>query len=193
MLKRIQKMKRRFYLPLTACVLLGLGSCGGHTQQDCRNLEEYEKPDTTNAVQEMKDYHYSAEVRAGDVRYAYDIVREVNDSLPLVTGDEGARYADNYIRLRVNREGRQIFNHVFVKESFKDFLDRNFMKHAILEGMAFDRVDGSSLRFAASVCYPESDIYIPLTITLSPDGSYRITKDEILDTAATLDSADVEE
>ena len=174
MLKRIQKMKRRFYLPLTACVLLGLGSCGGHTQQDCRNLEEYEKPDTTNAVQEMKDYHYSAEVRAGDVRYAYDIVREVNDSLPLVTGDEGARYADNYIRLRVNREGRQIFNHVFVKESFKDFLDR-------------------SLRFAASVCYPESDIYIPLTITLSPDGSYRITKDEILDTAATLDSADVEE
>ena len=168
-------------------------ACGNNQPQATSGYSEYEKPDTVNAVQRMKDYHYSAEVTVEGTKYAYDIVREVNDSLPLVTGDEGARYADNYIRLRVNREGRQIFNHVFVKESFKDFLDRNFMKHAILEGMAFDRVDGSSLRFAASVCYPESDIYIPLTITLSPDGSYRITKDEILDTAATLDSADVEE
>ena len=102
----------------------------------------------------MKDYHYSAEVTVEGTKYAYDIVREVNDTLPIVAGDDGGRYADNYIRLRVNREGQQIFNQVFLKRSFREYIDAGFMAKAILEGMAFDRVENGKLRFAASVCYP---------------------------------------
>lgn len=148
---------------------------GGHYQ-------EYEQPDTAGEIQEMRDYHYSARVECKNLQYAYDIVREVNDSLPVVTDENGERFADNYIRLRVNKNDRQIFNKVFTKASFSEFLNEDFKAHSILEGMAFDRVVDNGLRFAVSISYPLSDIYIPLLVTVSPEGSYQITKDEILDT-----------
>lgn len=188
-----KKMQTHFKFLCMACTVLLCYSCGGNNPQTVSGYSEYEKPDTTNSVQEMKDYHYSAEVKVGQTRYTYDIVREVNDTLPLVTGDGGERYADNYIRLRVNREGKEIFNKAFTKNHFRNYMEKGFISHAILEGMAFDKVDGNNLRFAASVSYPASDIYIPLSITISPDGSYQITKDEVLDTVVATDSTETGE
>ena len=107
-----------------ACTVLLCYSCGGNNPQTVSGYSEYEKPDTTNSVQEMKDYHYSAEVKVGQTLYAYDIVREVNDTLPLVAGDGGERYADNYIRLRVNREGKEIFNKAFTKNHFRNYMEK---------------------------------------------------------------------
>ncbi len=176
-----------------ACAVLLCSGCGGNDRQTETGYSEYEKPDTANAVQEMRDYHYSAEVKVGRTRYTYDIVRETSDTLPPVTGDDGERYADNYIRLRVNREGKEIFNKAFTKRHFKSYVEESFISRAILEGMAFDKADNGNLRFAASVSYPASDIYIPLSITVAPDGSYQITKDEILDTVVTADTAETEE
>ncbi len=167
-------------------------SCGGNNRNASSGYSDYEKPDTSSAVLTMKDYHYSAEVKAGNVTYAYDIVRESNDTLPLVDSEEGESYADNYIRLRVNREGKEIFNKVFLKKHFKEFMDKDFIEHAILAGMAFDRVDENNLRFATSISYPASDIYIPLSITIAPDGSFSIKKDEILDIVSDTDSIGME-
>ena len=101
-------MQTHFKFLCMACTVLLCYSCGGNNPQTTSGYSEYEKPDTTNSVQEMKDYHYSAEVKVGQTRYTYDIVREVNDTLPLVTGDDGERYADNYIRLREPRRKRNL-------------------------------------------------------------------------------------
>lgn len=118
-------MQTHFKFLCMACTVLLCYSCGGNNPQTTSGYSEYEKPDTTNSVQEMKDYHYSAEVKVGQTRYTYDIVREVNDTLPLVTGDDGERYADNYIRLRVNREGKEIFNKVFTKNHFRSYMEKD--------------------------------------------------------------------
>ena len=133
------------------------------------------------------------EVENGGIRYAYDIVRETNDTLPLVTGDDNEQFADNYIRLRVNRGNQEIFHKVFTKNNFRDYVDHKFLNRAILEGMAFDKCTPEGLRFAVSVCYPGSDIYIPLSVTISPGGSYTIAKDEVLDTVTEADSTLQEE
>ena len=183
-------MQSHFKPLCMVCAALLCCNCGGESKPAESGYHEYEKPDTTSSVQEMKDYHYSAEVKVGQTQYLYDIVREANDTLPLVAGDDGARYADNYIRLRVNCGGKEIFNKVFTKDHFKDYLEKDFISRSILEGMAFDRVEDGKLRFAASVCYPASDIYIPLSITIAPDGSFKIEKDEILDTVAGADSTE---
>ena len=168
-------------------------ACGNNQPQATSGYSEYEKPDTVNAVQRMKDYHYSAEVTVEGTKYAYDIVRETNDTLPLVTGDDNEQFADNYIRLRVNRGNQEIFHKVFTKNNFRDYVDRKFLNRAILEGMAFDKCTPEGLRFAVSVCYPGSDIYIPLSVTISPGGSYTIAKDEVLDTVTEADSTLQEE
>ncbi len=171
---------------LIGCLLLCCG-CQQKTQQ-AQGYAEYEKPDTTSAIQEMKDYHYSAEVKTDGVSYAYDIVREANDTLPPVKGDGNERFADNYIRLRVNREGQQIFNRAFTKNDFREWVDSKFLPHAILDGMAFDRATPEGLRFSVSVGYPTSDLYVPLLLTVHHNGTYSVAKDEILDNVVEEDS-----
>lgn len=163
--------------------LLTLGTGCQNKDKAESGYNEYEKPESSNEVVKMKDYHYSAYVEMKGKKYAYDIVREANDSMPTVTDDAGERYADNYIRLRINQGDRQIFNRLFTKNSFKEYLEKDFSSKAILEGMAFDKAVDNGLRFSASVSYPNSDIFIPFSITVSPDGSCTIAKDEILDTA----------
>lgn len=155
----------------------------------CRNNEkteasynDYEKPENSNEVQKMKTYHYNANIKAFGTTFQYDIVREVNDTLPVIKDDTGQRYADNNIRLKINQNNKEIFNKLFTKNTFRSYLDKDFIQHAILEGMAFDRVTPEGLRFSASVSYPNSDIYIPLAITIAKDGSYHIVKDDVLDT-----------
>ncbi len=165
-----------------AVVLLLCAACNSKQETPSSGYSEYEKPDTVSSIQVMKDYHYRDTVEAGGVRYVYDIVREPNDSLPLVYGDDNDRYADNFIRLSVSHGNQKFFDKTFTKNSFRSYMESGFIKNAILEGMAFDCAQNKNLRFAVSVSYPASDIYIPLSITIAPDGSYNITKDEILDT-----------
>ncbi len=184
-------MDSRIILTGIACTILCCHGCGSKSA-DTDTYDTYEKPDTVNGIQQMKDYHYSAEVKDRNTVYTYDIVREVSDSLPVVEGEENVRFADNYIRLRVNRDGREIFNKVFTKQTFADKLDKDFFRHSILEGMAFDRLQPEGLRFSASVSYPESDIYMPFSVLVARDGSYRITKEEILDTTVPEDSTATE-
>lgn len=169
------------------CTILCCYGCSPK-QNDTNAYSEYEKPDTAGGIQQMKDYHYSAEVKDKNTVYTYDIVREVSDTLPTVKGDENVQFADNYIRLRVNGDGKEIFNKVFTKQLFAGHLDKEFLSHSILEGMAFDCVRPEGLRFSVSISYPETDIYMPFSVLVAPDGSYQITKEEILDTIVETDT-----
>ncbi len=42
--------------------------------------------------------------------------------------------------------------------------------------------------YAASICYPQSDLYIPLSITVSADGKISIAKEELLEEVYETDS-----
>ena len=46
----------------------------------------------------------------------------------------------------------------------------------------FDKVEGNNLLFAASVCHPQTDEYIPLVVTLNNLGQVAIRVDDNLDT-----------
>lgn len=176
-------MNTRILLAAAVGATLCLYGCHSRTQET-ETWGQYEKPDTVNGIQQMKDYHYSAEVKDRDRTYTYDIVREASDSLPVVNNGSGAQFSDNRIRLRINRNGTEMFNHEFTKNQFASMLDKEFLAHSILEGMAFDCVTPDGLRFSISISYPESDIYIPFSVLVAPDGTYRVAREEILDTAS---------
>ncbi len=48
----------------------------------------------------------------------------------------------------------------------------------------FDKADGDWLEFAASVCHPQTDEYIPLVVRLSRMGELSVRRDTQLDTSA---------
>lgn len=173
-------MKTHLHITLAAALALVLCTACQSRKTSATHFQEYEQPDTTHTLQRMKDYHFSAQVRHLSTPYAYDVVRCALDSAVPIRF-EGEEYADNYIVLRVNRQEQEIFRHRFTKADFAAYLPKDFLHNAILEGMAFDHDTPEGLKFAVSISYPSSDIFIPLSITIAPNGSYTIRKDDVID------------
>ena len=43
--------------------------------------------------------------------------------------------------------------------------DANFLSKSILEGIVYEKTTPQGIVYAASVCYPQTDLYMPLSIT----------------------------
>lgn len=120
------------------------------------------------------------EVIAG-AEYHYSIQRAPSDELPRVKDAEGNLFVDNVIDVKISRNGKSLFAKRFTKKDFASLVEPSFLSKAILEGLVFDKVVDGRLRFAASVCQPQTDIFIPLSLTVSSDGQLRIEKGSVLD------------
>lgn len=186
-------MKVHFATPLLMAGLLALGSACGNKPETEPNQTPTEKTDVTPQILKLNTYHYADTVGNGQQRYAYDIVRKAVDSLSVVEDENGDRYADNLITLNVRHSnGSVFFRHTFSKKEFGKYLNSDFRKHGILEGMAFDRMVDGKPRFAASVGMQYSDMSMPFLVTLHADGSFTITRDEVLDNIVeTLDTTEL--
>ena len=169
---------------LGACLALVLGvatACSPHADSSTPADMPQQEEEDVNAVQRMRDYRYADSVYWKGHTYVYEVVRCVDDSMSVVTDDDGRRYADNFIRLTISRAGKTFFNRRFTKKTFDAYLNADFKKNAILEGMAFDTALPEGLRFSTSVSYPLSDMCVPFTITVAVDGSMSIAREEVLD------------
>lgn len=113
--------------------------------------------------------------------YRSSVVRRPDESLPVVKNEQGEEFVDNSIALRITCGGKSIVDKVFTKESFASLVDAKFMRHAILEGLVYDRTTSGGIVYAASICYPQTDLYVPLRLTVSADGKISVTKEELLE------------
>lgn len=77
---------------------------------------------------------------------------------------------------------------VFTKESFASLVDAKFMKYAILEGLVYDKTTPQGIVYAASICYPQTDLYVPLRLTVTTDGKISMTKEELMQDLYETDS-----
>lgn len=157
-----------------------------------KTTEIIEKKDTVavpKTIQRMQDYKSSGAVSLHGTKYTYDIHRMSDSGLPTVSDESGKKYYDNKIDLTITKDGSQFFTKTFSKETFSSYIDEEFKKKGVLEGLVFDKTDGDCLQFAASVSYPqiESDEYIPLIVRVSKDGSISISRDSQMDTSGKSD------
>lgn len=113
--------------------------------------------------------------------YEARIFRSPDETMPKVKNEQGDEFVDNSITLRVTSEGKILLNRSFTKSSFASLLHDRFLKSAILEGIVYDTVVDGKARFAASVSYPESDLYVPIHLLVSASGQVSIEKAELLD------------
>jgi len=117
----------------------------------------------------------------GDIVY-YEINREPDNSLPKISDEENnMKFYDNVITLTIWKEDAVIFKRKFLKSTFAQFLDKDFKKHSILEGMVFMGVKNKNMEFTTSISYPHSDLFVPLLISISPSGDVEIHEDKIMD------------
>lgn len=109
------------------------------------------------------------------------VFRTPDETLPIVENEQGDQFVDNRITVCVTCEGKRVLDRMFTKSSFASLLNARFAQYAILEGIVYDTVRNGKVCFAASVSYPESDLYVPIRLEVSANGSVVIEKSDLLD------------
>ena len=168
------------YKSLMALAFVGLitTSCGKKKQHDDIIVQETETPQPQAPIR-MQDYKDIKDVQWLGKQYQVEVTRTASDSLAMVKDETGQQFVDNRIVLRVIRQDGTVFcTKTFTKSAFNACLDDDYRKTGILEGFVFDKVEGNQLFFAASVCHPQTDEYIPMVVTLSNFAEVGISKDQ---------------
>ena len=109
------------------------------------------------------------------------VSRIPDESLPHVTNEMGDTYVDNKIVLHLTRGNETVLNKTFTKNDFSSVVDAKFLSKSILEGIVYDKTTPQGIVYAASVCYPQTDLYMPLSITITADGKMSIRKVDMLE------------
>lgn len=120
--------------------------------------------------------------------YTSTVVRRPDDALPLVSNEQGECFVDNRITLRLTCEGKTLVDRVFTKNDFAALVNARFMKYAILEGLVFDQTTAGGVVYAASVCYPQSDLYVPIRIVVRGNGAVTLEKADLMEDLYDTDS-----
>lgn len=168
------------YKSVLALTFVGLitTSCGKKKQHDDIIVQETEAPQPQAPIR-MQDYKDVKDVQWLGKQYQIEVSRTACDSLAMVKDETGQQFVDNRIVLRVIRQDGTVFcTKTFTKSAFNTCLDDDYRKTGILEGFVFDKAEGNQLIFAASVCHPQTDEYIPMVVTVSNFGEVGIAKDQ---------------
>lgn len=110
--------------------------------------------------------------------YRVIVEAKADKSLPLAT-DGSSKYYDNRIKLSIVRSDSTVFfERTLAKADFKPYVDNTYYKDGALLGIAFDKVEGHNIKFAASVGNPDmtSEEFVPLDITITNLGALSISK-----------------
>ena len=166
---------------LTVVAMMVIG-CGEKKKNNDIIAPKVEQPKLQAPIR-MQEYAQTTDVKWLDKNYQVEIRRVPDDSLKMVKDETGQKFVDNRISVRVLRsDGTVFFSRVFTKAAFDSCLDNDYRHTGILEGLVFDKVEGANLFFAASVCHPQTDEYIPIVVSVSSQGEIGVRRDTNLDT-----------
>ena len=175
---------------LAVLAVAAMASCSEKKKPNVIIVPKAETPKPSAPVR-MSEYTHRDDVEWIGKTYKVEVHRFVADSLPMVKDEQGTKYYDNLIRIKVIRpDGTEFFNRLFSKKAFNDYLDANTRDNGVLLGIVFDRAEGDNLLFGASVGSADklSDEYIPMIVTLSRRGNVSIARDTQLDSIEPLDA-----
>lgn len=172
-------MKRVIYLLLLP-MIVAVAACGSKTGKNDAQVLKRDSTDV-HGLQRMQVSRNEVDITFKGKEYHSVIARTPDEDLPHVDSEMGDTYVDNKIVLRLTRGGDQVFNMTFTKSNFASLVGTEFLEKSILEGIVYNKTTSQGIVFAASVCYPQTDLYIPISITVSADGKMSMEKVEILE------------
>lgn len=164
-----------------ACFVAACGGSGSRVSDSVSVEIQPEEVKSLHEPQYMQTSEVSTSVPVGSREYQSMVIRRADESLPIVSNEAGQKFVDNRITLTVREGSRAVLDRTFTKADFSSFLSADFQRNGILEGLVFDHAENGNLLYAASVAYPESDLYVPFRITVTPSGGVSIVVRDIMD------------
>lgn len=186
-------MKRIFYAFAFSLLLMGVISCDEKPKNDIIITKMPPKTEISKNPLQVGNYSQSRQVEWVGATYTVEVNRQADTTLTVVKDDNGQRYYDNKITVKIIRkDGSEFFNRAFTKKDFDGYVDALYKKNSVLLGIVLDKADEDNIYMAASVGSPDksSDEFVPLIVKISRMGVVRISKDTDLDTSNQESSSD---
>lgn len=173
---------RKLIFLLLLPLLVSLAACGGKNNKANEGSGALSQDSVdAHGLQRMQTSKAEMDIKFKGKEFHSIVTRTPDEDLPHVSNEMGDIYVDNKIALHLTRGGETIVDKTFTKKDFSSVVEADFLEKSILEGIVYDKTTSSGIVYAASVCYPQTDLYIPLSITISADGKMSIEKVDILD------------
>lgn len=176
-------MKKIIGLAFASVLLFHFSACSDKQQNQDNKTSAFGIDSVdVHGAQRMQPSKSEQTVEIDGKKYYVYINRTPADSLARIKNEQGDVYVDNRINLRItNGKGENVYNKVFTKQNFSDLIEADFLSKSILEGMVFDKVSPKGLVIAASVSFPQTDLYVPVSITITPGGKMSMAKEELME------------
>lgn len=195
--KNMIRTAKMWMLPAVLMVAL-MSSCGEKKNEE-KTIEQQEKErvvqerDAKKDIIRMGDYEFVDSLKENGHRYEYKIERVADDSLGVVTDEEGYRTADNAITLTIKRDGAQMFSKRYTRRAFKIGISDEDFKQYVLMNMVYDRMTTSGMQFLVSLGVGSADdMFVQFSLTVGADGSTNIVSREVFDDEE-IDRVEIEE
>ena len=149
-------MRNVFYFWICIAMWL-LSACSSQKKEDRGDIQVLMKDSVdANGLQRMQVSDSKTSFTYKGKEYQSSVVRRPDDSLPVVINEQGDKFVDNSITLRITSGGKSIVDKVFTKESFASLVDAKFMKHSILRDWCMIRphLRGSFMRQVCAIRSP---------------------------------------
>lgn len=140
----------------------------------------------SNTPTQLQDFDYKEDIEWLEKTYSLTIARRTDQSLPVVTDENGNKNYDNRITMRVSRyDDTVFFSKDFTKNEFAQHCEQSYIDKSVMLGFVFEGVEGDNLVFTATIGSPDilSEDYMPFRITLSRLGNLSISKGKSNETA----------
>jgi hypothetical protein len=174
----MKKIIPYFLLPI---FILCFSACNSKSNKQEKKETIVKDSVDSAGVQRMQESKSERTVKLKGKSYHIVLHRSASDSLRVKT-EAGDWFLDNKISLQITLDnGNKVFSRTFTKKSFSSIVPADFLSKSILEGMVFDKIVDNKFSFAASVCYPQTDLYFPMQITISSDGAISMAKEELME------------
>lgn len=181
-------MKKENVYISAVCFLTLLFGCGQPQTTECHKEQitvemDQHAENIPTSIQAMQHSLKDELIEYKGKTYQSVVERTPDASLDIVTDEQGVRHYDNTISVKLSeKNGRVILNKVYKKEDFRAVLNNDkFLSKAILEGMVFYRTAPGGFLFSASVAYPQTDIFVPIRLLVSPSGNVSMQVEEGMD------------
>lgn len=183
-------MKHFFsYLLIASCLCTSCGS-SSKKQDSTTRMANAPTENTQQGPQRMQTSEITEEFDYKGKHYQAYVLRIADEALPLVTNDEQQQFVDNRISVKLTCQGKNILSRTFTKADFQGLVDARFAKQAILEGIVFYDTNEQGICLAASLGHPESDLYQPIKLVVTPSGQLSMTLEEDMMDEVTLHESD---
>lgn len=179
-------MKKNIFLLLCLISLCAIVACSDKKQSQTI-ITHKPKKEQARPVQKIGDYKDSTFVTWNNEVYKVVIIRKADNQLPIVKDDNGIKFYDNSITVKIAKRanGQVIFEHVFTKSDFAKYLDESFKQENVLQGVVFDEIEDNNLLLVGSVGAGDksNDEFVPFKIKISKGGTMTIEKSSKMEDA----------